>query len=176
MGYHVEAMAATEWDDERRRSVLVDLFDAHSGRVNGFVYARCGDSAVAADVTADVFLAAARAVGGDDPAQVTLPWLLATARRRLIDQWRLQRTQRRTMLSLVSQPAPTEPAPSDVDRQRVQRALDALSDSQRSALMLRYLDEMSVSEVADALELSYRATESLLARARRSFERAWEEA
>ena len=41
--------------------------------------------------------------------------------------------------------------------------------------MLRCLEEFSVSEVADALEIPYRAAESLLARVRRSFARSYEE-
>lgn len=156
-----------------REALLVAAFDQWSARVNGFVLARCGDPSLAADVTADVYLAAARAIGGDRPEQVTLPWLLATAKRRLIDQWRLQRTRRKTLQLIVSQPQ-TGGEAADVDRDRVRRALQSLPPTQVAALTMRYLDEMSVSEVADALELTYRATESLLARGRRSFERAWE--
>lgn len=163
-----------------REAQLVDAFERWSARVNGFVLARCGDEALAADVTSDVFVAAARAIGGDRPEQVTLPWLLATARRRLIDQWRLQRTRRKTLVWLVAQPVEAAGSIAAArplfDPERVRRALDSLSESQRSALTMRYLDEMSVSEVADALDMTYRAAESLLARARRSFERSWEEA
>jgi len=39
---------------------------------------------------------------------------------------------------------------------------------------LRYLDEFSVSEIADEMAIEYRAAESLLARGRRSFKKAWE--
>lgn len=169
-------MDGDDVEQDWREAQLVDAFDQWAPRVNGFVLARCGDEALAADVTSDVFVAAARAIAGNRPDQVTLPWLLATARRRLIDQWRLQRTRRRTLQSLVAQPTHHVSAVPDIDQARVRRALDALPASQVAALTMRYLDEMSVSEVADALELGYRAAESLLARARRSFERAWEEA
>lgn len=50
----------------------------------------------------------------------------------------------------------------------VQAALDSLSSRQRAVLLLRYVDDYSVSEVADAMDLSYQATESLLARSRRA--------
>ena len=40
---------------------------------------------------------------------------------------------------------------------------------------VRYLDGWSVTEIAEELELTYRAAESGLARARRSFLAAWEE-
>ena len=52
-------------------------------------------------------------------------------------------------------------------------ALERLPDRQRAALVLRYLDEFSVTEVADAMDLTYTAVESLLARGRRSFATAY---
>ena len=59
--------------------------------------------------------------------------------------------------------------PHDADGDpRMIAALDSLSVRQRAVLMLRYVDDYSVSEVAEAMDLSYQATESLLARARRS--------
>jgi RNA polymerase sigma-70 factor, ECF subfamily len=42
-----------------------------------------------------------------------------------------------------------------------------LSDVERAALVLRYIDDMPVAAVATALGRSLEATESLLARARR---------
>ena len=53
-------------------------------------------------------------------------------------------------------------------------ALQTLPDRQRAALSLRYLEELSVAEIADELSVTYTAAESLLARGRRSFERAWQ--
>ena len=63
----------------------------------------------------------------------------------------------------------------DLTADTVLAALDSLPVRRRSVLALRHVDEHSVSEVAEALALSYRATESLLARARRSFRAAYEE-
>lgn len=161
-------------DDAQRHALLQSSFVLWSADVFGFVLARSGNRAIAEDVTTEVFLAAARAIGGDDPAQVTRSWLLTTARRRLIDQWRRSSVQRNTVARLVHEPASEPSDPTSIDRERVHRALAALSDPQRLALTLRYLDDHSVAEVADALELGYTAAESLLARARRSFRRAWE--
>ncbi len=163
-----------EFGPDQRHKLLESLFAQWSEDVFGFVLTRCGSPALAEDVTTEVFLAAARAVGGDDPDQVTRSWLLTTARRRLIDQWRRQRTQRTTVERLLRQPAAANGG-SSVDRYRVRRALDSMPGKQRLALTLRYLDDHSVAEVADELGLSYSAAESLLARARRSFRRAWEQ-
>lgn len=168
-----DQMLANELDDRRRHALLQSAFDQWSSDVFGFALARCGSRPVAEDVTSDVFVAAARAIGGSDPTQVTRTWLLTTARRRLIDQWRRQSTQRNIAKRLLSLPDSGTATLSD-DRDRVHRALATLPDGQRLALTLRYLDNHSVAEVADELAVSYSAAESLLARARRSFQRAWE--
>jgi RNA polymerase sigma factor (sigma-70 family) len=45
--------------------------------------------------------------------------------------------------------------------------LDGLTDRERAAIILRYVDDLSVAEVADLMGDSLRATESLLQRAKR---------
>lgn len=163
-----------ELDGERRHALLQSVFDRWSADVFGFALARCGSRPVAEEVTSEVFVAAARAIGGSEPSQVTRSWLLTTARRRLIDQWRRQSAQQRVTERLKNLPVHTSTTSSE-HRDRVRRALADLPTGQRVALTLRYLDDHSVAEVADALAVSYAAAESLLARARRSFHRAWEE-
>lgn len=58
-------------------------------------------------------------------------------------------------------------------RERTLAALAALPPAQRQALVLRHADGLSVPEVALALGRSVHATESLLARGRAGFKRAW---
>jgi RNA polymerase sigma-70 factor (ECF subfamily) len=169
-----DQLLADELDSGRRHELLQSVFERWSADVFGFALARCGSRPVAEDVTSEVFVAAARAIGGSDPDQVTRSWLLTTARRRLIDQWRRQSTQRNTAERLRSLSIFRTGAGAD-EPDRVHRALATLPDGQRLALTLRYLDDHSVAEVADELAVSYAAAESLLARARRSFQRAWEQ-
>lgn len=57
----------------------------------------------------------------------------------------------------------------------VDAALESLSERHRAVLVLRYLDDMSVTEVSEVLDLTYKATESLLTRARHAFAGAYEE-
>ena len=45
-------------------------------------------------------------------------------------------------------------------------ALVGLPDDQRTALVLRYVDDLAIADVAELLGRSVRATESLLARGR----------
>jgi RNA polymerase sigma-70 factor (ECF subfamily) len=57
------------------------------------------------------------------------------------------------------------------DRDLVAIALDQLPESQKSVLVLRYMDGLSVPEVAAATGKSVHAIESLLARGRASLKR-----
>lgn len=159
------------------RSSLETVFNAHHAHVFGFLLARCRSREVAADIAGETFVEAARAVKLGRSSTVTEAWLIHVARLRLIDHWRRQGREKRRVERLVRLSAPADfvVVPDDGPDPSVGSALDALPANQRAALMLRYLDDHSVSEVADALELTYPATESLLARARRSFARAYKE-
>lgn len=153
---------------------LDDLFRREASTVFGFLLLRCGSRPLAEDLTGETFLDASRRFAGGRGTEVTAAWLMTVARRRLIDHWRAVAAHDRRVLRLAREPVPVEPPFSDPDG-RVERALGSLPDRQRAALVLRYLDEFSGSEVAEALELSYKATESLLSRARRGFGAAYAE-
>lgn len=153
------------------RVELERLYDREVATVHGFLLARCGSAATAEDLTAEVFVDAARRFGEGRGREVTTGWLITVAKRRLIDHWRWADRERQRLDRVRREPR--RAGPDDHD-ERVLRALRSLSERQRIALTLRYLDDLSVSEVADTMEIEYSTAESLLARARRSFARAFE--
>jgi len=168
----------TVFDDDHARTELQALYRRESNTVYGFLVARCGSRHLAEDLTSETFINAADRFAQGRSQEVTGAWLITAARRRLVDHWRRSASQRSRRENLqrelgVVPPASSE-VPDDPDHERVGVALASLPDRQRAALSMRYLDEMSVSEVADVLGLSYQAGESLLARARRSFVVAFE--
>lgn len=57
----------------------------------------------------------------------------------------------------------------------VQEVLLSLSQRQRSALVMKYVDELRVAEIANHLKSSEKAVESLLSRAREAFRTAFRE-
>ena len=155
------------------RQELQQLYVRELRGLFGFLLARCGDRDLAEDLCGETFVAAARLFAAGRGDEVTSTWLLTVARRRLIDHWRQQSSARRRLARLrAERPTDEDLRPDD---ERVLAALKSLPDRQRAAVAMRYLDECSVGEVADALEVSYRTAESLLARGRRSFRRAFEE-
>ena len=151
-------------------------YDDALPRVYRYLLARCGDQALAEEATQEAFVEAVRFrdrfQGRSDP----VTWICAIGRNRLVDHVRNDRRVASRHLRLVDSRADHEASvwhASEV-RDRVERALTALSPEQRLALMFRYLDEMSVREISSHLGRSESATESLLGRAREGFRRAYE--
>lgn len=169
---NVQAQQATD----AGRSHLRALFVAEADRIHGYLLLRAGSPAVAEDITGEVFSAAARRCAQGHHDEVTGAWLQTVAKRRLVDHWRRSATQRRLKARLARGATLTVPGidSHQDDDDRVRDALSSLPDRQRAALCLRYLDDFSVSEVAQSLGVRYQAAESLLARARRSFAAAYE--
>lgn len=158
------------------RRHLSALFEREAGPIHGYVLTRSGSRAVAEDITGEVFVAAARRCAQGLHHEVTGAWLQTVAQRRLVDHWRRSTTRRKLehRLRLETERIGVAPVDADGDDGRATEALDSLPDRQRAALCLRYLDEFSVTEVADAMDASYQGAESLLARARHSFANAYE--
>jgi len=114
------------------------------------------------DVVQDVYLGLVRQARDGGVTSVGLGWLCTSARHRFLDRLRGEAREEQRLRLIVSPPddVPLD-APLDVP------GLADLPDRERVALVLRYLDDLPVPEVAEAMGLSVHATESLLARARR---------
>ena len=149
-------------------------------RVYTYFFHRCGGIAsVAEDLTQEAFLAAVGEIKKGRPVKDPLPWVLGIARHKLLDHYRRQKREERTSaVSWEGQRSDDQLLTWDEEdsRERALAALGSMPASQRAALALRYLDGMSVPELARALGRSIRAAESLLARGRESFKRFYLEA
>ena len=150
---------------------LLSLYDRALPEVYGYLLARCGQRALAEDLTAETFLAAVHA--GERPLSVG--WLIGTARHKLVDHWRrLEREDRGLRLLEGGRTDVEDPWDAELDALRARDVLDRLGAAHRAALVLRYLDDLTVPQVAEALGRTLHATEALLVRARTAFRRAYE--
>ena len=145
-------------------------------QVYGYLLPRCGSAAVAEDLTAETFMAAVAATKYDGAPEVTIAWLVAVARHKLVDHWRRAGRERRG-LALAGQAGEVvdDPWADWLDADAAHAALSRLPAQQRAALMLRYLDGLPVAEVAGHLGRSLHATETLLARSRAALRRVYQE-
>jgi RNA polymerase sigma-70 factor, ECF subfamily len=156
--------------------VLLDLYDRALPQVYGYLLRRCGSTAVAEDLTAETFLAAVAVVRQESPPPLDVGWLIGVARHKLVDHWRRQAREERSLSLAGDAPAAAaDPWDARLDAMRAREVLDRLGPHHRAALTLRYLDGLTVAQVAAHLGRTLHATEALLVRARIAFRRRYEE-
>lgn len=153
------------------------FYDVALPRLYGYFFHRCGGSTdVAEDLTQETFLAVIAELRNGKQVRAPIAWSYGIARHKLLDHYRREeRAERHLTLAWASEAAGGELAVPDAPetRERVTAALASVAASQRAALVLCYLDGYSVPEAARLLGKSIEAVESLLARGRRSFKRAY---
>ena len=163
-------------DDQPGLHDLLAVLDAELGNVYSFILRRCGDRGLAEDLTSDVVLRAVREAK-QARSVVTPAWLTTVARNRLIDHWRSTARAERRLRLAFSSPDPDEWTDdgTPLEPEVVNQVMRRLAPDHQAVLSLRYLDDLTVPEVAEAVGRSIHATESLLARARRAFRTSYME-
>ncbi|MFC4946141.1 RNA polymerase sigma factor [Pseudonocardia sp. GCM10023141] len=155
-------------------AALLEVYDAALPQVYGYLLARCGGRAVAEDLTAETFLAAVSACRRQPPPTPTTGWLIGIARHKLVDHWRAADREARGLHAVAAEPdPPDDPWDERLDALLTQEVLAAQAAHHRAALTLRYLDGLSVAEVARLLGRTVAATEALLTRARTAFRHSY---
>jgi RNA polymerase sigma-70 factor (ECF subfamily) len=145
-------------------------------RIYGYFLHRCGGSAtVAEDLTQETFLAAVAELKKNKRVAAPTPWIYGIARHKLLDHYRRQERSERRVSAWEPERFEAELVVDDTReaRELAIGALAAVAASQRAALVLCYVDGYSVPEAAELLGKSPRAVESLLARGRQAFKRAY---
>lgn len=150
-----------------------EFYDEALPVVYGYFFKRCGGRRdVAADLTQETFLSALQSLDKGGWVQARLPWVVAIARRRLVDH--IRRKTRRDGHHVENSEVLVGPGWTSDTEVRLIDALDRLADDHRLALILRYVDDLEVGEVAELMGKSVRATESLLVRARAALSDSFE--
>ncbi len=136
-----------------------------------------GDHALAEDLTQETFVVALVAARSGRSEAMSMAWLMGVARHKMIDHYRKStRDERRASLLMAGTNEGDEfESLADQEPARIVHALRALSSEHRLVLVLKYLDDLTVQQLASALDRSPQAIESLLARARRALIRQVQE-
>lgn len=126
-----------------------------------------GERARTQDLVQDTYVHLLERVrdGRIDPTTIEIGWLVTSCRQRFLDELRRrrradERERRAGGPTIVGAHHDVPPTGAAID------ALAGLSDEHRTVLVLRYVDDLAVADIARALDRSVRATESLLVRAR----------
>lgn len=162
-------MAAIAAGDQR---VYADIVRQHSRAIAFYAWRMLGRQAEAEDVTQETFLRLWTQAARWQPNRAGIStWLHRVAHNLCIDLMRKDKSALTDDLAEDledKQPDLGEDLDDNRRHRWLQQALAELPERQRSALILSHYQGLSNQAIADVMELSVDALESLLARARRA--------
>ncbi|QDT67847.1 RNA polymerase sigma factor SigX [Planctomycetes bacterium MalM25] len=139
------------------RAATAELLRALQDPIYRFALAQLADPDAAAEATQETGLRLLRAIGRFEGRSRVTTWALGVA----LNVCREQRRKRTTQSDPERIEATPDRAPSTEavlglgeDQQRLHDALDALAPRQREAITLRYLQQLSLAETAQAMGCS----------------------
>jgi RNA polymerase sigma-70 factor, ECF subfamily len=145
---------------QRDGSAFEELYDRHSRLVYALVLRILQQATTAEEVVQDVFLQLWRNTAQYDVSRGSfVPWLLAMARNRALDQLRLKSERQRRREDQTDELPPVVTIPDfegslDEKRRavRVRELMGSLNPQQKRAIELAYFEGLSHSEIAIALK------------------------
>ncbi len=167
-------MSSIAQGDERALRLLIER---HSKAVYGTIFKMIGDATEAEDLSQRVFIRVYQSASRYRPEAQFTTWLMTITRNLVLNEYR--RRQRKPWDSIFSseEEEPREFADSHQRtpdqnlqelelREAIDKALLALPEKQRLAMILSRYQEMSYEEISKTLKISLASTKSHLFRAR----------
>jgi RNA polymerase sigma-70 factor, ECF subfamily len=151
-----------------------EFFDRYAARIRRFIASSlAGDAAEADDLLQETFIALAESIPFFRGDSSIFTFACAIAHRKVLSFVRTNARRARLMREapIDEHDAAGETAPS----RDFTRALAQLRPEYREVLMLKYVEEIAVAEIARILRLGEHAVESRLARARKALRKSLRE-
>lgn len=165
-----ELMTFVARGDERALGTLVER---HAGRMHAHLVRMTGSREDAEDLLQETWLRVARAARGFDPGRTVRPWLFGIASNLARDLHRRRAIRRR--VATEADPAGNAPAVPPLETFALRDRVGRLPDRLREVLWLRYYEDLSEAEMADALGIPRGTVKSRLHGAIRELKRGWED-
>ena len=169
---------------QKDRQAFERFFEVYFARLFRFCSARVSQADACEDIVQETLFKAMRNLSGYRGEASLFTWLCQICRNEISNWYQRSGSKSEVLVSLDDDPGLTSALESlqidfndEIDRlsteKLVQLTLDYLPDRYGKALEWKYLEGLSVSEIADRLGTGSIATQSLLARARRAFRRGF---
>jgi RNA polymerase sigma-70 factor (ECF subfamily) len=164
------------------QKALRRFYKEYNPRLKGFIQKRVGLKEDVEEILHDTLLSALDSLALFSAKSSLFSWLCGIARHEIADFYRKQKIKTIVFSRLwfiegfVSKAL--EPDAKLMRKEyegQVKQALEMLLPHYREILELKYMDGLSVKQIAQKLGMSFKACESALGRARRAFEVAYEE-
>lgn len=149
------------------RDEFISLAAAEQESLRRFLLSLCNDAALADDIAQDALVNAYVASASFRGAARFSTWLFRIAYNCFIDRMRGRRLQTAPLDSPAARAVPgPEAADGRFRHEDLHRAIGMLPDKERAALLLFYMEDKPVKEVADILEMPAGSVRAYLTRGR----------
>lgn len=157
------------------------FYQGHSSKLTAFVRKRLGDEKDVEEIVQDTFLASLDALRDFTFKCSLSTFLCSIAKRKVVDFYRKKKLKRvlfsqfpqiESLLSLLT--TPEDKLDEKLLIEKIERTFNKLSPRYKQILKLKYIDGLTVDEVARELSMSFKGIESMLFRARKSFSLEYE--
>ncbi|MEH0152789.1 RNA polymerase sigma factor [Limibacter armeniacum] len=163
----IEAIAKGDTD------ALQNLYDRYAAKVYNTALSYVKNVPEAEEITQDVFLKICKAAHKFEGNSTVSTWIYRIAINTALST--VKRKKRFAFLQFGKEDTtytdfehPGVSMEKKEEAKMLYRVIDGLPDNQKTAFILSYIEELPRQEVADVMEISLKATESLLQRAKKS--------
>lgn len=161
----VELIAEVKQGSKASQEILVRR---HYKLVYSFLYRMIGDQELAKDLTQEVFIKVLNNLEKYQPSSDFKSWLLTVASNHTKDYLRSKvHRERQHTYELTSQDMRTTKSVASIfekneKRKEIKAAIEALPEYQREAILLKYYNDLKISEIAEVTSASVPTVKSRL--------------
>lgn len=153
-------------------TAVVELYNLYFDRIYSLVFNQLArDREATQDIVQETFLAALKSASRFRGQSKVYTWLYSIASKKVADFYRHRtreaKRQNESLERYATSLSPNGTLESEEKHQLVQTTLSRLPWHYRQVLLLKYVEEMPVSEISQVMERSPKSVEGLLTRARR---------
>lgn len=166
-------------EDDR---AITKLYWRYMPKLRRFFKGRVENPKDAEEVAHDTFLSVLDALPSFDGRSQLSTWIMGIAKHELVDFYRKKKIKKLLfsrfpfLEKLVDQALGPQLALEEKQlKQRILKTFQNLSEGYALILRLKYVEGLSVAEIAKKLEITYKAAESRLSRARLAFQKVFVE-
>lgn len=156
-------------------TAVSELYRLHGEPIMRFIYRRVKEHLEdAEEITLDTFISAIKLANGYDGRSSVFTWLCGIAKLRIVDFYRKKDCSKRIPEAMTEELDELRAGTTSLDetlnrieaRRVVDTMLDQLTGDEREAILLHYVEQLSVREIAILMKRSEKGIESLLTRAK----------
>jgi len=161
---------------KRNEKTLFKFYQKYKLPITHFIYRQLHDQSLAEEITQDVFMDFIEKVRDFQYQSTLKTYLYSIARNKVVDAIRKKKIKKILFSSLPSyvvEGLKTVLIDEDIEKRelagKIKNVFSKLPNDYQLVLRLKYIEEEKVKVIAKKLSLGFKATESLIFRARKAF-------